>query len=66
MNGNKMRIGPIRQEWVDEEPQGTCPECGGQCGEECGIHPMGCVYGGSTEQTGYWLIAEGCELDHGL
>lgn len=39
-----------------------CPECGGDCSPECGLHPMGCIYGGFAD--GFWLIAEGCELEH--
>jgi hypothetical protein len=39
-----------------------CPECGGQCCPECGLHPAGCVYGGFSH--GYWLIAEGCDRSH--
>ena len=40
-----------------------CPECGGDCAPECGLHPAGCVYGGFSE--GYWLKADGCERNHG-
>jgi len=61
-----MRLGPIRKEWVDEQPDGNCPECGGQCEPECGKHPMGCVYGGFTNETSYWMIVDGCKLYHGL
>lgn len=43
--------------------RGDCPECGGQCAPECGTHPLGCIFGGPG--TGYWMIADGCELDHG-
>lgn len=42
----------------------TCPDCGGNCDPECGLHPLGCIYGGFTKRTSYWLIAEGCELEH--
>ena len=42
-----------------------CPECGGDCSPECGVHPKGCHYAGFTHATAYWLVAEGCELDHG-
>ena len=59
-------IGPIRREWQGEEPDGDCAHCGGQCAPECGLHPKGCIYGGFTEATSYWLIVEGCELYHGL
>lgn len=41
-----------------------CPECGGDCAPECGRHPAGCVYGGFSEYTAYWLIAEGCDREH--
>ena len=60
-----MRIGPIRREWRGEEPKDKCPDCGSQCAPECGVHPAGCIYGGFTEQTSYWLIATGCDLYHG-
>lgn len=60
-----MRIGPVCREWVGVQPKGECPECGGQCAPECGIHPKGCIFGGFTEATSYWMIAEGCELYHG-
>lgn len=39
----------------------VCVECGGG---ECGLHPKGCVYGGFSAYTGYWLVADGCELRH--
>jgi hypothetical protein len=59
-----MRFGP---EWDDEiankRPQGDCPDCGGECSPECGKHPLGCFYGGMP--SGWWMIAEGCELYHG-
>lgn len=29
---------------------------------EDGKHPAGCIYGGFS--CGYWMIAEGCELEH--
>ena len=61
----EMRIGPTKLHWNGEEPKGNCSNCGGQCGDECGIHPMGCIYGGFTEQTSYWLIVDGCSLYHG-
>jgi hypothetical protein len=40
----------------------SCPDCGGNCAPECGHHPKGCVYGGFS--CGYWLIVEGCKLEH--
>lgn len=40
----------------------TCPECGGNCSPECGMHPMGCIYGGFS--VPYWLITPGCQLEH--
>jgi hypothetical protein len=27
-----------------------------------GTHPKGCTYGGFS--CGYWLVADGCELEH--
>jgi hypothetical protein len=42
--------------------KGACAECGGDCGEECGIHPAGCIYGGFS--SGFWMVAEGCKFDH--
>jgi len=60
-----MTIGSERRFWIQEQPRGDCPECGGQCAPECGYHPLGCFYGGFTEQSAYWLIAEGCKLYHG-
>lgn len=61
-----MRLGPLRMEWPHDPPNGACAECGSDCdGEECGLHVAGCIYGGPTEQTAYWLIAEGCPLYHG-
>lgn len=60
-NPQSMSIGPAITRTL---ARGSCKECGGQCGEvECGIHPLGCLYGGFGEK--YFLIAEGCELDHG-
>jgi hypothetical protein len=58
----KMTIGPIRSRWGRQLTVGSCQECGAQCAPECGLHPLGCIYGGGD---GYWLIADGCELDHG-
>jgi hypothetical protein len=60
-----FRLGPEKRDWKGEEPKGNCPECGGQCSPECGLHPKGCIYGGPTEETCYWMIAEDCELYHG-
>lgn len=45
-----------------EDKESVCKECGGNCSPECGRHPMGCIYGGFS--YGYWLIAEGCKLEH--
>ena len=60
-----MRFGPERKDFVGIEPKGECEHCGGQCSPECGKHPKGCFYGGSTNQSAYWMIANGCELYHG-
>lgn len=32
------------------------------CSPECGLHPQGCSWGGFG--VGYWLVVEGCELEH--
>lgn len=62
----EMRLGPIRRDWVGDEPQGDCQHCGGQCDpSDCGTHPAGCIYGGFSEQTSYWMIVDGCDLYHG-
>ena len=61
----KASLGPLRKDWKSEPIKGNCPDCGGECEPECGLHPAGCVYGGFTENTAYWLIVEGCEKDHG-
>ena len=62
----KLRIGPLRKDWLKEEPKGSCKQCGGECdGNDCGLHKAGCIYGGFTAQTSYWLIAENCPLYHG-
>jgi len=47
---------------MEKNDEGKCLECGGDCSPECGIHPMGCIFGGFSD--GYWLIAEGCKLSH--
>lgn len=62
-NPRQLRIGPE----IDPEKvvAGDCPDCGGQCSPECGIHPLSCVFGGPLWANGYWMIADGCELDHG-
>jgi hypothetical protein len=60
--GQMMAFGPTQTQRRRELAKGDCPECGHQCAPECGRHPLGCVYGGPD---GYWLIAEGCDLDHG-
>ena len=66
MTGTKMTFGPERRNWPHDPPLGDCPECGGDCSpEECGRHPAGCMYGGPTEATAYWLIAAGCDRYHG-
>lgn len=41
-----------------------CANCGGDCAPECGFHPLGCIYGGSTEASSYWLANEDCTLNH--
>ena len=41
-----------------------CETCGGDCDPECGRHPMGCLYGGFTEASAYWLVVDGCKLNH--
>lgn len=61
----RMTIGPMRKDWPRAEPPGACPECGGECDAGCGNHSAGCVYGGFTEETAYWMIVEGCPLYHG-
>jgi len=61
-----LRIGPMVKDWVGEGPEGLCSQCGGQCdGDDCGLHAAGCIYGGPTKQTAYWMIADGCYLYHG-
>lgn len=42
-----------------------CLECGGNCAPECGRHPLGCIFGGSTRLTSYWLVVPECTLSHG-
>lgn len=44
-------------------PIEACPECGGDCAPECGLHPAGCIYGGFSK--GYWLVADDCDRSHG-
>lgn len=61
----RMTIGPERRGWAAEPTPGDCPDCGLQCAPECGVHPVGCFYGGGSTETGYWLIADGCGLFHG-
>jgi hypothetical protein len=57
----ELRLGP---DFPERGPKpGGCPECGGQCSPECGLHPKGCIFGGLG--AGYWMIADGCDLDHG-
>jgi hypothetical protein len=60
----------LREEWEERvkffhrhhgKPM-RCEDCGGNCFPECGKHPKGCIYGGFS--YGYWLVAEGCKLDH--
>jgi hypothetical protein len=60
-----MRLGPEhpRSWWDENNKDGDCPDCGGQCSPECGKHPAGCFFGGLG--GGYWMIAEGCQLFHG-
>jgi hypothetical protein len=33
--------------------------------QDCLTGHENCSYGGMTPQTGYWLQAEGCQLNHG-
>lgn len=59
-----LRIGHlVPDDWP--EPRGGCADCGGQCDGDngCGSHKAGCVFGGFGH--GYWMIADGCALDHG-
>ena len=58
-------IGPLYRDWPRDTPDGNCRECGGQCAPECGRHPMGCIYGGFTTATSYWIISKDCDLYHG-
>ena len=51
----------MNAENAEHTGEDNCERCGGG---ECGLHPAGCVYGGFSAFTAYWLIAEGCELDH--
>ncbi len=53
-NPKQMRIGPVKRDWVEDESKG-----------DSGNHPMGCIYGGFTDQSSYWLIVPGCPLYHG-
>ena len=64
-NPQRTQFGPLFRDWIGNSPKGDCPDCGGQCAPECGIHPKGCVFGGPSDDTVYWLIAKGCELYHG-
>ena len=64
-SSHKIILGPLREDWLEDEKPGDCPECGGQCSPECGYHPMGCMYGGPTEATAYWMKIDGCPLYHG-
>ena len=61
----KMRIGPEHPDswWGKHNPNGDCPDCGGECDDGCGLHKAGCIFGGFS--YGYWLIAEGCPKFHG-
>ncbi len=61
----QMSIGPLKKDFVSGRPKGECPECGSDCAPECGRHPAGCIWGGFTEVTSYWLVAEGCDRFHG-
>ena len=63
----RLRIGPGVKDWPHAAPKtGCCQDCGEDCdGDECGLHAAGCIFGGFTRQTAYWLIAEGCPLYHG-
>jgi hypothetical protein len=63
MTTKMLRIGPILPPDY-EIAKGTCADCGGQCdGPDCGLHAEGCIFGGPPGGD-YWLIAEGCPLDH--
>ena len=42
--------------------QPVCCECSGNCDPECGRHPKGCLYGGTT--CNVWDIAPTCRLPH--
>jgi hypothetical protein len=65
-NPRKLRLGPLRKNWPHEAPDGSCVNCGGQCdGHDCGLHAAGCIYGGFSDQTTYWMIAASCFLYHG-
>jgi hypothetical protein len=57
-----MKLGPTLSQYRRELARGNCPECGGQCSPECGIHPKGCIFGGMDP---YWMICDDCKLDHG-
>ena len=62
----EMQLGPPVSAWATEAPRGNCHECGGQCdGGECGAHALGCIFGGFTEQTSYWVYNPECPLWHG-
>lgn len=57
-------LGPMRKDWQQARPAGDC-ECGGDCAPKCGFHPAGCIFGGYTADTAFWMIVEGCERYHG-
>lgn len=62
MKVRKLRLGPIRAEWKGVDPHDDGCNCDG---EDCGLHKAGCIYGGFSDSTSYWLIAENCPLYHG-
>jgi hypothetical protein len=62
----QLILGPEYKDFAGVEPSGECSECGGQCAPRCGVHPKGCIWGGPTRATAYWLYDETCELYHGV
>lgn len=61
-----LTFGPLRKDWTGSEPKGDCSHCGGQCdGNDCGLHASGCIYGGFTTDTSYWMYSDKCPLYHG-
>lgn len=67
LEGVRLRIGPLVRDWPHEDPLGDCSHCEGQCdGPDCGLHAAGCIFGGPTDSTSYWMYAESCPLYHGV